>query len=95
LIFKNIFSRLAKKLEDSVYVSNHLSMYINIILKQLAGYAGIVNVGGLRIGGISGIYKGCDYHKGIVLLCLITLHVYLHEYSCNCMYSNRKVLMNR
>ncbi|KAF6032445.1 DBR1 [Bugula neritina] len=28
------------------------------------GYAGIINVGGLRIGGISGIYKECDYHKG-------------------------------
>ncbi|KAA0201264.1 hypothetical protein HAZT_HAZT009385 [Hyalella azteca] len=28
------------------------------------GYGGVINVGGLRIGGISGIYKGIDYLKG-------------------------------
>ena len=31
---------------------------------SITGYAGIVNVGGLRIGGMSGIYKGKDYHRG-------------------------------
>lgn len=28
------------------------------------GYGGVINIGGLRIGGMSGIYKQYDYEKG-------------------------------
>lgn len=30
----------------------------------VAGYAGVIQIGGIRIGGISGIYKKHDYNKG-------------------------------
>jgi lariat debranching enzyme len=35
------------------------------------GMSGVVNFGGLRIGGLSGIYKKFDYKKGTPLPCSI------------------------
>ena len=34
--------------------------------KIYSGYANVVNIGGLRIAGISGIYKYGDYYKGLL-----------------------------
>lgn len=33
------------------------------------GYAGVININGLRIGGISGIYRSYNYHKGHYEIC--------------------------
>ena len=46
------------------------SYQINILLHPLfsLGYAGVVNFGGLRIAGMSGIWKGRDHNKGSVRL---------------------------
>jgi lariat debranching enzyme len=34
------------------------------LLCQCAGYAGVINVAGVRIGGLSGIYKARDFNRG-------------------------------
>ena len=31
------------------------------------GYANVLQFGGLRIGGLSGIYKDKDFHRGMVI----------------------------
>lgn len=41
-----------------------------LVLINVTGYASVIQVGGIRIGGLSGIYKARDYNRGIIELLL-------------------------
>lgn len=44
------------------------------------GFAGVIKFGNIRIGGLSGIYKEYDYHKGTFLWhALIASYVVLYD----------------
>ena len=42
-----------------------------------AGYAGVIQFGGVRIGGLSGIYKPRDYNKGNLQFSNVRLKVFI------------------
>jgi hypothetical protein len=43
----------------------------DIMYSIFTGYAGVIQVGGIRIAGCSGIYKGHNAHRGSICLCIV------------------------